>query len=162
MTAINANKIKDLTLAMLQSILALNNAHATETGPLDMLALEHMIANAFFSKTDDNHGLLISFDQDAPYNGENFRWFKERFDKFVYVDRVIVAKHTRGKGLARHYYTLLFGYAKSSGHDRVTCEINLAPPNPVSMAFHEQMGFAEIGRAALENGKTVSYQEKRL
>lgn len=147
---------------MLQHILALNNAHAVETGPLDLPALEQMIANAFFSKTDDMHGLLISFDQDAPYDGANFLWFKERFDQFVYVDRIIVAAHTRGKGLARHYYTQLFDLAKSAGHVRVTCEINLDPPNPGSMAFHENMGFAEIGRATLENGKTVSYQEKRL
>jgi predicted GNAT superfamily acetyltransferase len=147
---------------MLQKILALNNAHAIETGPLDLPALEHMIANAFYSRADDPHRLLISFDQDAPYDGVNFLWFKERFDQFVYVDRIIVAQHARGKGLARDYYSLLFDYAKSGGHVRVTCEINLDPPNPVSMAFHEQMGFAEIGRATLENGKTVSYQEKRL
>ncbi len=149
------------TLAM-QETLALNNCHSAETSILDLAALEHMLANAYFSITDDAHGLLIAFDQDADYDSVNFHWFKSRFDRFVYIDRIIVAAHTRGKGLARHYYTRLFDTAKSAGHSRVVCEINLDPPNPGSISFHANMGFIEIGTAALPNGKTVSYQEKRL
>jgi uncharacterized protein len=146
----------------LQDTLALNNCHAAETSILDLAALVQMLANAYFSITDDAHGLLIAFDQDANYDGVNFHWFKSRFDRFVYIDRIVVASHTRGKGLARHYYTRLFDKAKSAGHSRITCEINLDPPNPGSISFHANMGFTEIGQALLENGKTVSYQEKLL
>ena len=155
-------KIKELALTGLQETLALNNTHAAETSLLDLPTLEQMMANAFFSITDDAHGLLIAFDQDAPYNGVNFNWFKTRNDRFVYVDRIIIAAHTRGKGLARYYYTRLFDHAQAAGHERVTCEINLDPPNPGSIIFHTNMGFTEIGQAILENGKTVSYQEKLL
>lgn len=146
----------------LQETLALNNTHAVETSLLDLQSLERMIADAFYSITDDAHGLLIAFDQDAPYEGENFQWFKAQYDRFVYVDRIIVAAHTRGKGLARHYYSRLFDQARAGDHVRITCEINLDPPNPGSLIFHANMGFAEIGQATLENGKTVSYQEKLL
>jgi uncharacterized protein len=146
----------------LQETLALNNTHAVETSMLDLQTLEQMIADAFFSIADDAHGLLITFDQDAPYDGVNFQWFKSRYDRFVYVDRIIVAAHTRGKGLARHYYSRLFSKAGAAGHKRITCEINLDPPNPGSVIFHANMGFTEIGQATLENGKTVSYQEKLL
>jgi predicted GNAT superfamily acetyltransferase len=38
----------------------------------------------------------------------------------------------------------------------------LDPPNPVSDAFHRALGFTEIGRAALANGKTVRYLEREL
>jgi uncharacterized protein len=154
--------MKDLRLAHLQKTLVLNNMHAAETSTLDLNALEHMLANAYFSITDDAHGLLIAFDQDADYDGVNFNWFKSRFDRFVYVDRIVVAAHTRGKGLARHYYTRLFDTARLAGHSRITCEINLDPPNPGSISFHTNMGFTEIGQATLANGKTVSYQEKLL
>ncbi len=149
-------------MVRLQETLALNNTHSNETSLLDLLSLEQMMANSFFSITDDAHGLLITFDQDAPYDGVNFQWFKARYDRFVYVDRIIVAAHTRGKGLARHYYSQLFDKARAAGHERITCEINLNPPNPGSIIFHANMGFTEIGSATLENGKTVSYQAKSL
>ena len=149
-------------MTVLHETLALNNAHAAETSLLDLPALEQMMASAFFSIADDAHGLLIAFDQHAPYDGVNFHWFKARNDRFIYIDRIIVAVHTRGKGLARHYYTRLFEQARAAGHERVTCEINLDPPNPESVIFHTNMGFTEVGQATLENGKTVSYQEKLL
>ncbi len=35
------------------------------------------------------------------------------------------------------------------------CEVNLEPPNPVSDAFHEALGFTEVGRAAIHDGKKL-------
>lgn len=160
--SINAQRIRELTLHCLRDTLALNNTHAAETSLLDLQTLERMMTDATFNIADGAHGLLIAFDQDADYDGVNFNWFKSRYDSFVYVDRIVIAAHTRGKGLARHYYSQLFEHARAAGHGRVTCEINLDPPNPGSIMFHAKMGFNEIGRANLENGKTVSYQEKLL
>ncbi len=42
------------------------------------------------------------------------------------------------------------------------CEVNHAPPNPGSDAFHARMGFGEIGRAVLSGGKTVRYLRRPL
>ena len=45
----------------------------------------------------------------------------------------------------------------------MTCEVNLRPPNPGSMAFHRAMGFDEVGTQNTEGGsKTVSLLVKRL
>ena len=35
--------------------------------------------------------LLLAFDQDAAYDNVNFGWFKARYPRFVYVDRIVVA-----------------------------------------------------------------------
>jgi uncharacterized protein len=65
--------------------------------------------------------------------------------------------------LARSFYQNLFAAAKAAGHNRVTCEINLAPPNPGSILFHRALGFVEIGQGHLAGSeKIVSYQECRL
>ena len=57
----------------------------------------------------------------------------------------------------------VFERARAARHDRVVCEVNLVPPNPGSDAFHDRMGFAEVGRATLGGaGKTVRYLEKLL
>jgi uncharacterized protein len=148
----------------LDNMLALNAAHEKETSPLDCAALSQMLGEAFHSATEQagKDGFLIAFDQDAAYESINFLWFKNRFERFVYVDRIIVADHARGKGLARTFYEALFERALSAGHSRVLCEINVEPPNPGSMAFHAAMGFCEVGQAELSPGKVVSYQELRL
>jgi uncharacterized protein len=143
----------------LAAILALNAAHEVETSPLDYAALVEMLDSAFHSATEaaGRDGFLIAFDQDAPYESPNFLWFKARYDRFVYVDRIIVAEHARGRGLARALYEGLFDRARAAGHERIVCEVNLDPPNPGSVAFHAALGFAEVGQAVLGNKKRVSY-----
>lgn len=107
--------------------------------------------------------LLIAFDQDADYDSPNFRWLRERLLRFVYVDRIIVADDQRGGGIAHLMYRDLFRRAREAGHQCVVCEVNLVPPNPASDAFHAKMGFTEIGRATLADGKkTVRYLTKHL
>ena len=147
---------------ILDHILALNAAHEIETSPLDRELLADMLSKAFFSVTEaaGEDGYLIAFDQSAEYDSVNFRWFQARYDRIVYIDRVVVAPHARGRGLARRFYVELFESARAAGHDRVVAEINLDPPNPGSLAFHGALGFYEVGRAKLvSSGKTVSYQE---
>jgi uncharacterized protein len=148
----------------IDAILALNARHETETSPLERASLSKMLGDAFHSATAaaGADGYLIAFDQDADYDSVNFHWFQARYDRFVYVDRIVVAEHARGRGLAREFYAALFARAKDAGHVRIVCEINLDPPNPGSLAFHQAMGFIEIGQATLANGKTVSYQELAL
>ncbi len=147
---------------MIDAILALNAAHEVETSPLDRAALEVMLDEAFHSATaaDGVDGFIITFDQDADYDSINFRWFAERYDRFVYVDRVVTAPHARGRGIARGFYATLFKAARAAGHRRIVAEINVDPPNPASMAFHAALGFTEVGRGDFpEKGKIVSYQE---
>jgi uncharacterized protein len=88
----------------------------------------------------------------------NFQWFKTRYPRFVYIDRVVVAAHARGKGIARSFYESLFDQSRAAGHDYIVCEINLAPANPGSLAFHKALGFVEVGQADLGPAKRVSYQ----
>lgn len=45
----------------------------------------------------------------------------------------------------------------------VTCEVNIRPPNPESLAFHDRQGFVEVGTQETEDGrKTVSLRAKSL
>ncbi|MHB1205217.1 MAG: GNAT family N-acetyltransferase [Rhodospirillaceae bacterium] len=109
----------------------------------------------------DAEALLLAFDQDAGYDNPNFRWFKSRFPRFVYIDRVVVAQAMRGRGLARTLYQALFARAAAAGQARVVCEINQQPPNPGSDAFHASLAFEPVGGAVLP-GKTVRYFSRTL
>ena len=143
-------------------LLALNNTFAAELSFLTPEKAAQLVAQAFMAASvGEADALLLAFDQDAAYDNPNFAWFKLRFPRFVYVDRVVVAEAARGRGLARALYLALF--ARAAGYERVVCEINLDPPNPASDAFHAGLGFEAVGSAVLPGaGKTVRYFSKAL
>lgn len=145
-------------------LLALNNAHSTELSPLTLAEFDRLIRISFAATTiADATAFLIAFDQGADYASPNFLWFRERYDRFVYVDRVVTSPLARGKGYAKALYTDLFRRAKDAGHSRIVCEVNLVPPNPASDAFHASLHFSEVGRASIHNGsKTVRYLLRSL
>lgn len=145
------------------AVLALNNLHAQELSLLDRARLRHLLRQAFLAAhIGECDAFIIAFDQDADYDSPNFLWFRSRFDRFVYVDRIAVSEAARGQGLARLLYGELFARARDAGHDRVVCEVNSDPPNPQSDAFHAALSFSMIGEAMLAGGKRVGYLEKRI
>ncbi len=145
-------------------LLALNNAHATELSALTLAELDRLIRISFLATTiRSGDAFLIAFDQGADYSSPNFLWFRERYDRFVYVDRVVTSPLARGKGYAKALYADLFQRAKDAGHSRIVCEVNLVPPNPASDTFHSALGFGEVGRASIHDGsKTVRYLLRSL
>jgi hypothetical protein len=142
---------------------ALNAAHAEQTSPLTPVALSDMCRAAFAAwALEDGAAFLIAFDEGADYASANFRWFRDRYDRFVYVDRIVVAADRRGAGVARQLYQALFEAARASGRARIACEVNRVPPNPGSDAFHARMGFVPVGEGRPAPGKTVRYLVRSL
>ena len=141
------------------AILALNNAHAAELSWLEADELSRLLGEAFHARRiGQAEAFLLAFDQDARYDSPNFLWFRSRYPRFVYIDRVVVAGHARGRGHARRLYAELFEHAARTGHGLVTCEVNSDPPNPASDAFHAALGFSEVGGALMQGGgKSVRY-----
>jgi predicted GNAT superfamily acetyltransferase len=140
-------------------LLCLNNNNAEALSWLTDERLVALVRHAFMARRiGDVAAFILAFDQDAPYDSENFLWFKARYTRFVYVDRIVVAEAARGRGHAKRLYRDLFATAARRGHTLVACEINLEPPNPESDAFHAGLGFTQVGAAALRSGgKIVKY-----
>jgi uncharacterized protein len=155
----------ELSSVLLQPLLALNNRHPVEVGPpLSIGTFEGLIAMAFFAKGfAEPPAFLLVFDQDAPYENVNFKWFKTRYGRFVYIDRILVDAAARGQGCARNLYDDLFGVACAAGHKFVCAEVNSDPPNLASDAFHAALGFEIVGEAYLpDRRKTVRYLVRNL
>jgi hypothetical protein len=148
----------------LDALLALSNAHAREIGIFTRHAFAELVAMSFRTRmTPTRDAFLIALADRAPAIAPNYRWFAARFERFVYVDRVVVAERARGRGLGRLLYRDLMEAALNADHTTICCEVNVDPPNPVSDAFHAALAFAEIGRAFLpDRGKTVRYLVKEL
>ncbi len=147
-------------------MLALNQAHVTETSSLDLAGLSALIDKAFYLGTCEAGGaqaFLLAVDQDADYASPNYQWFCARYPRFVYIDRVIVAPAQRQQGWGRRFYSALFEAAAAAGHTVIACEVNAEPPNPASAPFHRALGFAEAGSAELAGrGKTVTYLVREI
>jgi uncharacterized protein len=147
------------------AILALNRASERETSPMDRAGLQDYLDQAFHVGLRDagRAAFLIALSQASQHDGVNFAWFKQRYPRFVYVDRIVVAEAARGQGHARSLYEELIAEARAAGQTFLCCEVNVDPPNEVSLKFHASMGFTEVGRAALEGkGKTVAYLGRAL
>ena len=157
----SAMEIKDLhaDLCVREGLLQINNSNTRETSMLTREKFDRMISLARVATfIAPGAAFLLAFAENDEFDGGHFLWFRSRFDRFLYVDRVVVAEDRRRLGLGRVLYADLFKRAEEFGHRNIVCEVNLQPPNPISDRFHAAQGFEEVGRATIENGaKTVRY-----
>src|SRR4051812_20475322 len=94
-----------------EAMLALNNSHAEELSWLERKRLQELVAQAYARRIGSLDAFMIAFDQDGQYDSPNFLWFRTRYARFVYVDRIVVAASARGLGCALRLYADLFGRA---------------------------------------------------
>jgi len=155
--------IRDATPADRDAILALNLESEALMSPMDGARLAQLSAMAAYLRVlEDARGVgafLLAFREGAAYDSPNYRWFEDRSQRFLYVDRIAVAGDRQGRGLGPALYANLFDFALAHAVPRVVCEYYSEPLNEPSRRFHERAGFREIGSQRLPNGKTVSYQE---
>lgn len=145
-------------------LLQLNNGHAEELSYQTPEGFRELIAAASHVRAEATGlALIVAFNETCIYGNPNFHWFKARFQRFSYIDRVVVSEEARGRGLARQLYAGLERETLAQGRERLVCEINSVPPNRQSDAFHVTLGFAPVGEQHLaDRGKTVRYWVKDL
>ena len=145
------------------AVLALNEESVEVLAPMTHERLEklHRTASLHWVVEDDDRvvGFVMAFREGIEHESVNYRWFAERYPKFLYVDRVVVGSDTRGVGAGTQLYERLFAYARAAGVETVTAEFDIDPPNPASARFHAKFGFHEVGRQVVPYGmKEVSMQ----
>lgn len=155
--------LRDATPADHPAILALNLESEALMSPLDAARLAALDRESAYHRVacDGERivAFLLAFSEGAAYDSPNYRWFAERYARFVYVDRIAVAASHRGRRLGRLLYDDLFGFARERGFAQVTCEFYIAPFNEASSRFHARYGFAEVGTQWVADGaKQVSLQ----
>lgn len=124
----------------------------TADGLAALIALSDHAFGVVDEETQQLHGFLIGFDPGSEYASENYRFFEQRGADSLYVDRIVIDEHRRGQRLGRFLYDHAFRLARAAGRSEVTCEVNVEPPNPRSLAFHTRIGFAEVGRQGTKGG----------
>lgn len=100
----------------------------------------------------DPAGFVVALSPGLPYASENYTWFSARSSDFLYVDRIVLSPRLQGQGVGPLLYAAVDDAARADGATEVTCEVNVRPPNPGSLRFHERLGFAEVGRQQTKGG----------
>lgn len=107
-------------------------------------------------------GFALLMVEGKRYNSKNYIWVMDNYVSFAYVDRVAVAETARGLGIGGLLYEHVFQRYKGV-RPVVLAEVNLEPPNPGSLKFHQRHGFIEVGqRWEEDNTKGVVYLERSL
>jgi predicted GNAT superfamily acetyltransferase len=136
----------------LAEVLAVNAAAVPNVGDIGLDQLAHLVEEStealLLRDQEGVAGFVLLLEPSARYESPNFRWFQARHQRFLYVDRIVVAERCRGLGLGRRLYDRVFAVARQRGIGLVTCEVNLVPPNPESLEFHARLGFHRVADVA--------------
>jgi uncharacterized protein len=145
------------------AVVMLNDLAVEFTSPMNMERLSYLASLAAYFRVAKSDGQVVAFllamKDGVPYQNDNYSWFSSHYQKFLYIDRVVVAGEFQGSGIGTQLYQDIFSYARQEEIPILTCEINAVPPNEVSAAFHARLGFSEVGSQWIcEGQKKVSMQ----
>lgn len=152
--------LRDAGVGDYAAVLALNNAAVPAVNFLDRVGLERIVAlGCWFRVAEDAEGVagvVLCIPSGGAYWSANYAWFGERYDSFLYLDRVVVAERVRGQGVGGLLYGEMHAFA-GTRWPRVVLEVNRRPPNPGSDRFHRRLGYEAVGEREYDSGAVTMY-----
>ena len=143
-------------------IYIINQDNVPEVGSLDSIDQQKKLLSvssyhSILLEDDELIGFAICFRESRSYWSENYKYFENKLDRFLYVDRIAIRSEYRRQGHAKRMYEDIFDFASQDGLI-VTAEVNTKPANQGSIRFHEYMGFKEVGARSFDD-HDVAYFE---
>ena len=143
-------------------IYIINQDNVPKVGSLDSIDQQKKLLSvssyhSILLKDHELIGFAICFRESRPYWSENYKYFENKLDRFLYVDRIAIRSEYRRQGHAKRMYEDIFDFAGQDGLI-VTAEVNTKPANQGSIRFHEYMGFKEVGARSFDD-HDVAYFE---
>ncbi len=140
---------------------ALNDASVPHVNALTAEQFAWLAANVDYFRVAEVNGLLGGFvmaiRRGTTYWSGNYAWFTERYADFIYLDRVVVSPALQRAGVGRALYEDLAAFA-AGRWPRITLEVNVRPPNPGSIAFHESLGFRRVGARVYDDNEVAMFE----
>ena len=100
-------------------------------------------------------GFIICLREGSKYTSKNYNFFTDKFSKFLYIDRIAIESSYRRTGIGKKIYSEIELIANLNKVP-MCCEVNTLPLNEVSINFHKNFGFDEIGQRTFRN-HSVAY-----
>jgi predicted GNAT superfamily acetyltransferase len=158
--------IRDVREHELDSVIALNNAAGPSILPMDAAKARFFWEHAEYFRVAEQDGqvtgFLVALSQDAPHDSSNFLWFRARHERFLYVDRIVIARPRRGGGRGRAFYADVQSFGELRW-PQLCCEVFLQSGNDPALLFHGSFGFREVGQHVMDGtGIRVAMLMKEL
>lgn len=158
-------KLRSMTTADEPAVLALNAAVVEWTEPLSPARLGWLRLIAAHAAVIEIDGevaaFVLTFAPDSAHDSLDFRWFAETYaDRFLHLDRIVVAEEHRRQGIATQVYRAVERAARP--FDRLVCRVQSDPPDIPSLAFHAVRDFVEVGKLQRPDGTTSAMLSKEL
>jgi len=153
-------KIEQATKDDLKSILFLNQDSIPAVSSSNLEMMKHFLIICDYFKVCKINGEIIGFLNallpSKDYKSEHYKWFNDRYESFIYVDRIILNKSYQNQGYGTVFYDDLKKSIENKPLD-IACEINTKPYNKQSIRFHKKYGFKDVGRKDINIKKSVIY-----
>ena len=88
-------------------------------------------------------GFAFVMDFKSDYKSLNYKFFKNNFKNFLYIDRVAFGDEFQRKGYGTELYNEIFKIANNLVCP-LCCEVNTVPLNKQSLDFHHKFGFQAL------------------
>ncbi len=149
--------IRSVEAADLDAVLELNNASVPEVSELNRAELDWLasVAHTFLVVESVSGPAAFMIGLHGPgvgYESVNYVWFSARYERFIYVDRIVVTEANRGRGIGQRLYDAFSESGRAEGHDLMLAEVNIKPHNHVSLKFHDRYGFSPVGEQDTDGG----------
>jgi predicted GNAT superfamily acetyltransferase len=148
--------IRELRSSDLDRLLEINQANTPEVGSVDCERLAFIFDEATIRRgvtVDDGLvGFTLVLGPSSAYDSVNYRWFQTNHPGSWYLDRVAISTGYRRRGLGTGLYENVFDALGAARAGALGLEVNLEPPNPASMAFHERLGFEYLAQETTDYG----------
>ena len=155
--------IRAMTASDIEAVWTINQENVPAVGEetLEDLAKVHeQCAIALVAEvTGTIAGFCMVLSPDADYGSPNFKFFSDRIEDFIYLDRVAVTSAFQGKGIGAALYSEV---EKLSNATWFALEVNTKPRNEGSLRFHAREGFVQMEELETRPGKMVSLMVKKL
>ena len=103
-------------------------------------------------------GFVICLREDTRYQSINYKFFQKRHKSFLYIDRIVIETKSQSSGIGSILYKKLLSF-KEKINIPICAEVNIDPPNDLSIYFHKKHGFSKIIESTIKEGYSVVYME---
>jgi len=159
----NEFSIRPMSSSDIDVVWAINQENIPAVGEETVEVLSNLHAMSTISLVAEVDNVVVGFcmvlSPQTSYQSPNYLYFCERFDDFVYLDRVAVTSGFQGWGIGAALYRQVEELTDSS---MFVLEVNTKPRNEGSLRFHTREGFTLLEEVETRPGKVVGFMMKKL
>jgi len=147
----------------LEMVWAINQENIPAVGEETVEVLASLHAMSSISLVAEVDSVVVGFcmvlSPHTTYRSPTYLYFCERYEDFIYLDRVAVTSDYQGAGVGAALYRKVEQMAEAS---LFALEVNIKPRNEGSLRFHTREGFTLLEEVETRPSKVVGFMIKKL